>query len=124
VVALFIRSDITMAVEPSRNPLFVTLSDGAIRNNYTIRMRNQSGEDRRFRLSITSDEVLQIALEGTSELSVDVPADVTFEQRVYLIARPGNPAANAATTDVRFWLEDLGSQTRASTDSVFHGATR
>ncbi len=124
LVALFIRSDLTLAVEPSRNPLYVTLSDGAIRNNYTVRLRNQSGEDRQFRLSITADAVLQIALEGTSELSVLVPADVTFEQRVYLIARPGSTAATSDTTEVRFWVEDLGSQTRAHTDSVFHGVVQ
>jgi cytochrome c oxidase accessory protein FixG len=37
VVALFIRSDIDVTVAPVRNPTFVTLSDGSIRNTYDVR---------------------------------------------------------------------------------------
>jgi polyferredoxin len=39
-VALFIRSDIDVTVAPVRNPQFVTLSDGSIRNTYDVRLRN------------------------------------------------------------------------------------
>ena len=46
VVALFLRIDIDMNVTPVRNPTFVTLSDGSIRNTYDLRLRNKQGEDR------------------------------------------------------------------------------
>ena len=37
---------------PDRNPLFVQLSDGAIRNGYTVKILNQKQEQRNFRLTI------------------------------------------------------------------------
>ena len=48
VVALFLRTDIEMNVTPVRNPPFVTLSDGSIRDTYDLRLRNKHGEDRWF----------------------------------------------------------------------------
>ncbi len=48
VVALFMRSDIDVNVTPVRNPTFVTLSDGSIRNTYDVRLLNKLGEDAVF----------------------------------------------------------------------------
>ena len=121
VVALFIRSDIELTVSPVRNPTFVMQSDGSIRNIYDVRLRNKSGDDRLFHLSLTSDDILRIGLEGTEELSVTVPANETLLQRVYVTARDQDPAASADRTDLRLWVEDLETQSRASAATVFNG---
>ena len=121
VYALFVRSDIELTVSPVRNPTYVTLSDGTIRNIYDVRLRNKSGEDRDFRLRLSSDETLRIELEGTDDLSLNVPADTTVLQRVYVTARPQDQAANSAATDLRIWVEDTTAQTRASKATTFNG---
>ena len=121
--ALFIRADIEMTVAPVRNPTFVTLSDGTIRNIYDVRLLNKNGEDREFSLSLISDSILRIELEGTSERSLIVPANETFLQRVYVSARPDDPAASTARTDLRFWVEDRISGERAHKDVIFNGRT-
>ncbi|PRY76934.1 cytochrome c oxidase accessory protein FixG [Yoonia maritima] len=121
VFALFIRADIEMTVSPVRNPTFVTLSDGTIRNIYDIRLLNKNGDDREFHLSLTSDEILRIELEGTAERSITVPANETMLQRVYVSARPGDAPATADRTDLRFWVEDLTSGERAHKDTIFNG---
>jgi cytochrome c oxidase accessory protein FixG len=121
VFALFIRADIEMTVAPVRNPTYVTLSDGTVRNIYDIRLLNKNGEDRVFHLSLTSDEILRIELEGTSERSIVVPANETFLQRVYVSARPIDPASTIDRTDLRFWVEDLESGERAHKDAIFNG---
>ena len=54
VVALFMQADIDVTVAPIRNPVYVTMSDGTIRNAYDLRLRNKHGEDRPFRLSVSS----------------------------------------------------------------------
>lgn len=121
VVALFMRSDIDMTVAPVRNPTFVTLSDGSIRNTYDVRLRNKHGEDRPFRVSVKGDPSLRIQLEGTAYETVTVPADSTKLQRVYVIApRTSDPAASERT-EFRFWVEDLSTGERAYNDSVFNG---
>ncbi|MDJ0822720.1 MAG: cytochrome c oxidase accessory protein CcoG [Paracoccaceae bacterium] len=119
--ALFIRSDIEMTVAPVRNPTFVTLSDGSIRNTYDVRLLNKHGEDRPFRVSLTGHPTLRVQLEGTPYETVDVPANETFLQRVYVIAPPQSDPAAAERTDFRFWVEDLTNGDRAYNDTVFNG---
>ncbi|SMY08295.1 cytochrome c oxidase accessory protein CcoG [Flavimaricola marinus] len=122
VYALFIRSDIELTVSPVRNPTYVVQSDGAIRNIYDVRLRNKSGEDREFHLSLTSDETLRIDLEGGGrDLTVDVPANSTVLQRVYVTARSEDPAATIDSTDLRFWVEDITTGDRASLATNFNG---
>ena len=121
VVALFVRPEIEMRISPVRNPTFVTMSDGSIRNTYDIRLRNKHGDARPFRMSLTADVPLRIALEGTEELVVEVGPQETFAQRVYVTAKPGTEAAQNHRTDLRFWVEDLDSTDRAFIDTIFNG---
>jgi len=119
--ALFIRSDIDMTVAPVRDPIFVTMSDGTIRNAYDIRLRNKHGEERPFRMTVSGDLALSIQVEGTPYETVTVPADSTLRQRVYVMAPPGSDPANAERTPLRFWIEDLANGDRAHQDSHFNG---
>ncbi len=121
VFALFIRPEIDMTVAPVRNPTFVTLSDGSIRNTYDIRLRNKHGEDRPFRLTVKGDLALHISLEGTPYETVTVPADSALLQRVYVTAPPDSVPAGAERTEFRFWAEDTASGERASKDTIFNG---
>ena len=119
--ALFIRADIDLTVEAIRNPTFTVLSDGSIRNTYLLRLRNKHGEPRDFRVSISSDEILRVDLEGTDRTIVTVPADTSQQQRVYVIARPQDDAASRNRTGLRFWVEDVQNGERAYRDAAFNG---
>ena len=123
VYALFIRSDIELTVSPVRNPTYVVQSDGAIRNIYDIRLRNKSGEARAFHLSLSADTPLRIDLEGKvgQHLMVDVPADSTTTQRAYVTAEPSDPAARAAVTPLRIWVENPATGDRAGVATSFNG---
>jgi polyferredoxin len=123
VYALFIRSPIELTVSPVRNPTYVVQSDGAIRNIYDVRLRNKSGTNAEFRLSLTADTVLRIDLEGNPDrgLTVNVPADTSLTQRVYVTARAGDPAGTAHDSPLRFWVEDLSTNDRASQATTFNG---
>jgi cytochrome c oxidase accessory protein FixG len=120
--ALFVRSDIELTVSPVRNPTYVLQSDGAVRNIYDVRLRNKAGDDRVFHISLTSDEILRIELEGRGGLrDVVVPADTTILQRVYVTARPQDPASSSDTTALRLWVEDVEADVRASQSTTFNG---
>jgi cytochrome c oxidase accessory protein FixG len=123
VYALFVRSDIDLTVEPIRNPQFVTLSDGSVRNTYTLRIRNLTADDRDFRIMLTSDEILRIEVETTGPVPnhVTVPANETMQARVYVIARPQDAAADEETTDLRLWVEDTETDDRAGVATIFNG---
>ncbi len=120
-VLLFVRSDIDMTVAPVRNPQFVTLSDGSIRNTYDVRIRNMSHADSSFAISQVSDQALDITLEGQPGRSVTVPLNSTLLQRVYITAPAGSAAAQSERTDIRLWIEDETSTARAYRDTTFFG---
>lgn len=122
LVALFIRPDLSITVAPVRNPLYVTMSDGTIRNTYDVRIRNKNGEDRPFRVSISSDSGLTFAVEGTDTDVVTVMADSTMLHRVYVMASPGSAAATGGVTDVTIRVEDTVSGESTQTATVFNGA--
>ncbi|WP_425329297.1 cytochrome c oxidase accessory protein CcoG [Thalassovita gelatinovora] len=121
VVALFIRPEIDLTVAPVRNPTFVTMSDGSIRNTYDVRLRNKHGEDRPFNITLKGDPSLRVQLEGTPYSSVSVPADDMLLQRVYVIAPKGSEPAESERVGFRFWVEDTASGERAYKDTVFNG---
>ena len=121
VYGLFIRAEIDLTVAPVRNPTFVTLADGSIRNTYDIRLRNKHGDDRPFRLSVKGHPTFRIELEGTVFETVDVNANETKLQRVYVIAPPNAEPSEADITALRFWVEDLTNGERAYKDSTFNG---
>ena len=122
IYALFVRSDIELAVSPVRNPTYVVQSDGSIRNIYDVRLRNKLGEDRMLHLSLTSAQTLRIELQGRGDaLTVNVPADTTILQRVYVSARSQDAAARLHTSNLRIWVEDLDGGERASRATTFNG---
>ncbi len=121
VVALFIRSDLGVTVKPDRNPRFVTLSDGTIRNAYDLKLSNQTGEDLVFYISIKTEDPLRVDLEGTEQLNVTVPANDSTHQRVYIFAKPEDAAAHQDTSPVRFWVDEPSSGERTYADTVFSG---
>jgi cytochrome c oxidase accessory protein FixG len=120
-VLLFVRSDIDMTVAPVRNPQFVTLSDGSIRNTYDVRIRNMSHDDSAFTISLVAQAPLAVTLEGQPGQSVTVPLNSTHLQRVYVTAPAGSAAATAERTDFRLWVEDETTTNRAYRDTTFFG---
>ena len=68
-----------------------------------------------------ADGDLRLMLEGGPGRSVEVPADATRLQRVYVIAPPQDPAAIGQRSDLRFWVEDTVSGERAYGDTIFNG---
>jgi polyferredoxin len=121
VFALFIQSDIDMTVAPVRNPTYVTLSDGSIRNIYDVRLRNKHGDDRPFQVSITGSDALLVDIEGGDNQTVVVPADGTKLQRVYVIAPAKSDPATSDRTPFTMWVTDTTNDERASVSTVFNG---
>ena len=119
--ALFIRPEIDLTVAPVRNPTYVLMSDGAVRNAYELRLRNKHGEPRDFRIALDGLPNFTVALEGTESDLVTVPADETMQVRLYLTAPVATAAAEAPVTELRLWIEDQGNGDRAHADTHFNG---
>ncbi len=124
IAALFMRSPIEFNVTPNRDPLYVVQGDGAIRNIYTLRLRNKHGEDTTYRIEATPDGAngpLVLRLEGQEGDTVTVKADETATQRLYLEAPKGTPLAVTKRSEVRIRVLDVKGGDRAQADAVFNG---
>jgi len=64
VWAMVSRSNLDVSVLPDRNPLFVRLSDGGIRNGYMVKIVNKSQVPRRFTLAMSGLDGVKTALVG------------------------------------------------------------
>ncbi|MFZ9684435.1 MAG: cytochrome c oxidase accessory protein CcoG [Gemmobacter sp.] len=122
-LALFLRPDIDVNVTPVRNPTFVTLSDGAIRNTYDIRLRNLALEPRRFAISAAGAEGAPpaVAIEGAEGQVVTVGANETAQLRLYLVAPPGSTLARTERSDLDLWVQAEGSADRLQIGTIFNG---
>ena len=114
------RGSEALSVIHDRNPLFVRLSDGSVRNAYTLRIVNKQLLPRRFAISVEGvpeaslDVVGEVAPPGAAPV-VAVGPDQTYELRV-LVSTAARLPANASL-DVTFRLKDIaGGEVVAVTD--------
>jgi cytochrome c oxidase accessory protein FixG len=127
LVTLINRSQLDVNVVPDRNPLYVTLSDGAIRNGYTVKILNKRQERRTFRLSI--DKLPGAAMEmvgeagGTQQsLDITVEPDKLKAVKIYVSTLDENVTQHERT-DFEFRVEELnaaGTPETARYDAIFH----
>ncbi len=108
LVGLLTRDRIGINVLPDRNPLYVTLSDGAIRNGYTLKLLNML--PRSEHLTVAIDGLPHATLwladseaDGATTLGIDVEADRLREIKVF-VSQPAY-AVQPGSTHFTFSLE-------------------
>ena len=118
---LLTRQAQTVSVIHDRNPIFVRLSDGAIRNGYTVRVANKRPERREFTLSISGLDGSLVDVVQTREdgrFVVEVGPDQTREIRVLVTDYADTPPPS---TPITFHLYDVLTGERASASDHFRG---
>ncbi|RKF21715.1 cytochrome c oxidase accessory protein CcoG [Altericroceibacterium spongiae] len=110
------HTDISAAAD--RNPPFMRMSDGSIRNAYTVKLRNMEGRPRDMEITL---EGLPAAVmwtddmpreQAASRLVRTVPEDATLPLRIYVVA-----PADSHEQDVTFHvlaLDPQGEEDRAT----------
>ena len=123
--AFLMRSTYDFSVLRERTPLFVTLADGRIRNDYTIRVLNKTREPHVYTLALSGLSDAHLALGGANpqtagrpiELSVRPDSVATY--RVQVTAPPA--AARDGSVAVAFVVREAGERGERRVDSVFLG---
>lgn len=119
--ALGVRNHIGLSVSPDRNPPFILLSDGSVRNSYTLKLRNMESRPRAMRIEI---EGLPRAIMWSDTSGRDtasravvkaVPPDAVLAARIYVVVPAG-----AMTGEFRFTVTSQDEQREtASADARF-----
>ncbi len=123
--ALGTRSHTDLTVSPDRNPPFMLMKDGSVRNSYTLRLRNMEARPRDMEVSLSglpagsamwTDRIAREDAAASQILSV--PADETRVVRAYVVV-PAGSVVDAFT----FELTSLDEQReRDSAQTTFTGA--
>ncbi|MGY4318666.1 cytochrome c oxidase accessory protein CcoG [Bradyrhizobium sp. JR3.5] len=120
--ALMSRTLLDVNVLHDRNPIAVRLSDGAIRNGYTLRFLNKRGFDRVVAIDVDGPADAKLHVIGADSVTPDRPMivlgrDTTTELRV-LVTAPLDEKAEKSVP-VTFRVTDIGLGEVASATDHF-----
>jgi polyferredoxin len=123
LVSLLLRERLDINVLPDRNPLYVTLADGSIRNGYTVKILNMTSEPRTFELALSGlagATMWQAGSEAgpTRTMAVDAEPDKLREIKVF-VSVPADKAA-PGLTKFAFAVRDLAGSETAEKGSEFY----
>ncbi len=119
LTVLTLRTPVSLNVLHDRNPQYVTLSDGSLRNGYTIKILNESLTPRSMVLSIEGLDGAQLTVgssgEPASSLSLSVEPDKVLEQHLFVQM----PAGTATTHEFKFFAVSEDGKIRTTADGKF-----
>jgi polyferredoxin len=121
LVAFVLRTDTELTVQRDRSPNFVRLSNGDIRNAYTVKILNKRRQEQQFELALDGLPGASVTFVGDDgRLTVHPDAVGTFRVLVTLPAG----AAPIGSQPVAFSVRDANGRDRASHEAVFVGPDR
>lgn len=114
------RHTLDLDVMRDRNPAYVMLADGAVRNAYTVKLMNRSAQARDLRLTVAGINAREIEVIGDGlmkpSVTLSVDADRVRTLRI-LVTVAKEQLATSAKLD--FILEDIPSTERRRAAEVF-----
>lgn len=118
LAALLLRTPLELHVLHDRNPVFVQLSSGEIRNGYVIKILNKTHDHKSYKLSIEGLEnpAIDVKAAGdTDSTNLYVPADSVGSYRIYVrsMVEPG------PKQEITFTLQDINGPNHDRYQSFF-----
>lgn len=118
------RANVEINLQRDRSPLFVTLSNGDIRNGYTLKILNMEQRDRVFKLrtgDLPEAKITVIGFEKDGATSVELPvrADAVGTFRVFVHAPV--KVLGKEKHEMDFVLTDLENGEDSSQETFFYG---
>lgn len=116
------RDQLSLNVLHDRNPLYVLLSDGSVRNGYDVKIVNMANDPRVLELSLSGFEEGSMRLAGqssepTKSLRIEVEPDRVQPLRLYVQADPDDLAQKPKIFE--FVATDLQGEERTAARAKF-----
>ncbi len=118
LAGLVTRSELELNAVRDRNPNYVVLSDGSVRNGYTLTVINKASEPRTLTFEVEGPDALELRVLGRDDPSrLPVGADRAEDVRLFLTL----PAAaiDGPSEAVTFVVTNPETGESARTDNVF-----
>jgi cytochrome c oxidase accessory protein FixG len=114
LIGWFSRSILEINVLHDRNPPLVRLSDGGVRNGYTVKILNKLHEPREFRLEtkgLPGAQLSIVGMEANPDAPIKVATDALRELRVFVKVPEGDLGKlTDAISTFQFVIRDLASK--------------
>jgi cytochrome c oxidase accessory protein FixG len=128
LMALALRSPLDLNVLHDRNPLYVELRDGTVRNGYDVRVLNMTPEPRsvRLRLEGLPGATMTTAAggaEGSTTMSLELEPDKVLPLRLYVRADPAQLSSPHSTFKMIVETVD-GTDVVVTSDAKFEAPER
>ena len=128
LTVLALRTPVSVNVLHDRDPLYVELRDGSIRNGYDVKILNMTPEPRAVTLRIEGLEGGQVALaDGSGDvtrLDLDLPPDRVLPLRLYVRVAPEHLPSGQQRFDIVVESADGAIRSRADAAFEVPGAAR
>jgi IG-like fold at C-terminal of FixG, putative oxidoreductase len=128
LTALMLRPDLEVSVLHDRNPIYVKLSDGGVRNGYTVKILNKVYEPRDFTIAVRGLPVTTLSVIGYEKEAdpvITVPADGLQSVRVYVaLDKAGVAALEGPATEFSFVVTGVDGTSSAGHTALFQGPER
>jgi cytochrome c oxidase accessory protein FixG len=125
LAALVMRPELDVNVLHDRNPLYVRLSDGGVRNGYTIKLLNKLYLPRAFKLGVEGLPGAKVDVIGHEGGVVPVPPDNLQSVTLYLtLDKQGVKALTSTATAFEFVITDIASGAKTEHAAMFQGPPR
>ena len=125
LTALLLRHDLDVNVLRDRNPLYVKLSDGGVRNGYTVKLLNKLYAPRALSLSLEGLPGAKLSVVGLdNEVTpiVTVPPDELKSIRLYVnLDKQAVAALGGAATSFDIVVTDVATTKRMEHSANFQG---
>jgi cytochrome c oxidase accessory protein FixG len=125
LTALLVRPVLDVDVLHDRNPLYVRLSDGGLRNGYTVKLLNKLYEPRNFSLGLTGLPGATLSVVGhetENPPTITVPPDNLQSVKLYVtLDRKGVAALHDDDTDFALVITDTADGNTVEHETTFQG---
>ena len=115
------RTRLDIAAQPDRNPAYVRLSDGHVRNGYTVKLRNMQARPREVEISLDGlpGAGMWLQSEGREQakrtIRTTLPADALAKLRIFVVA----PGGAEQRSDFAFAVRSLDGRESDVADAAF-----
>jgi len=120
--AWYARANVEISVIEERNPLFVKLSNGGIRNAFTLKILNKTHDRQTFRIVVGGLEAPEITVLGqqVADTPVAVDPDAVRAFKVFVTVPAGaRGQLKSAATPLRFEVVNLATGGRVVRETSF-----
>lgn len=125
LAALLLRSDLDVNVLRDRNPVYVKLSDGGVRNGYTVKLLNKLYEPHSFSVALEGLAGAKLSVIGHEDEKnpvVVVPPDDLQSVRLYVTLDKESLAAHPSeVSNFHFVITDQGTGASTAHTATFRG---